>query len=109
MNRRTILLISCAVAFAIQFAFVTTYYLITDGCFCAVLSSNEGADPSPGALRFLNAVDLVHRLGVAGQIGDLPSTLISAALNFVIWAALLFAALTATSLLLGRRHHVKTT
>jgi len=104
MKSRHLFLISCTVAIVIQAAFIIGYYIVTDGCFCAILSSGE-ASPQPRAvLWFLNSADIVHHLGIRSQVGDLPSTLLSAALNFIAWTGVLFLALSGISLLLRHWH-----
>lgn len=94
MTTRVRMLIATTVAVAVQAVFVSGYYLLTDGCFCATLDSTGPAARPALLIGLLNAVDLVGHLGVPGQVGDLATTLERALLNFLAWAALVFLALT---------------
>jgi hypothetical protein len=83
-------------------AFVAGYYLLTDGCFCAILSSRE-LSPEPQVVGwFVHASDLVGHIGIPMQAGDLRTTLTNAALNFAAWTAVIFSALSVFSLLVRR-------
>lgn len=101
--RRGQIATACVLALLIQFAFIAGYYSLTGGCFCATLSSTVPASP-PWLLSFLSAVDLVGAIGIGGQVGDLPSTLVRAGLNLVVWMGLILIVLAVASTLSRRLH-----
>jgi hypothetical protein len=108
MTTRTRVLIACTAAAIVQAAFLAGYYLLTDGCFCATLDSEQGGPHSTALASFLSGVDLIGALGVPGQVGDVPSAIERVVLNFLVWAMLLFIGLTGATYVTERLRRSQT-
>ena len=108
MTTRSRVLVACTAAAIVQAAFLVGYYLLTDGCFCATLDSDQGTAHSPALASFLSAVDLIGALGVPGQVGDVPSAIERVMLNFLVWAMLVFIALTGAAYMTERLRRSQT-
>jgi hypothetical protein len=82
-------------ALGIQAAFVVGYGWMTRWTFSAPLTSTPPPVVPDGVRHVVEAAALLQQVGLPLQVGDLPSTLLSAVLNTGAWAATLFLLLNA--------------